>query len=546
MRESKLRRLERRRMHGKVTLRNMRFLLLVAAAFLAAARGQDRCAGCDGAGSSQAGAKPHSRAAATLTQRDPLLKALINDTDALLPEFRADILLSIAESGRVADPGLKIKLLDRAYSAAETVQPPYTEAPYGAVGSTPQGRKAIALSVTQLDRMSLQSRAVHDMQALSGSRARAMFEQIEFPVLGPLACDDNWIYAPMPFYSALAETVGNDFRPSEIASGKRLTFLQPYVSRLNSHAQVIPVAHLLATAKLTPDELRQLSPVYAAALLGVPQDGHTFGVIGEDDGDNIRGVYGGSLSGSMSALVSVMERSGAPTASLLHSLRAYLVQNFNGPRCDIAHRGQEGKKRSPLPRAVESFNQAFDGLLKANGLAPISSSELTKAAVLPTHLWEDPGDSDNAKRLSSSLRALHAALDRSTKDDQVPDSWWRDLDDFLTSFYSWQEGSEPEEDYVREKTEFYEALVEIIPKSPTRHKVLENFVSFMEQYSYQSIGGAEWFLHARMFLMGLWAKDSHEEILNAFLNSRDPVLSVYARLEVWNGKMIGPHWPAGQ
>jgi len=517
----------------------------VAAAFLAAtAPGQDECADCK----PTSGVQPaQSAARRTLSSKtaavDPQLKAMISDADGVMPEFRADILLGLVESGKIADARLKKTLVNRAYSAAEAAQAQYGEAPYGRVGRTRQGRKAISVSITQLDRISLQSRAVHDMQSLSASRARAMFETMPFPALAPLSCDDNWIYDPGPFYHALTEVVESDFHPHEIASGNRLSFLLPYVSHLDSHAQVIPVAHLLATAKLTPEELRQLSSAYVEALSSVPPDGLTFAVVAEDGGDYVRNVYGNSLSDAMLGLWSAMKKADLSTGLLLRPLRGYLLQNFNGPRCNIKEAEESAKKKNSLPGAVEGFNRTFDASLKQNGLAPISLDELPKAATLPTTVF-DPPDSYEDKQLTLAIQKLQDSLDRSTQNGQIASSWWRQLDDFLLRFYAWEEGQAKEDDYVNEKAEFYQVLVDFVPKSPERQKVLESFVSLLEQHTYQSLGAAEWFLYSRVFLIGMFAKESHDEIVHALLNSRDPVLNLYARLELWQGKASGPHWPA--
>jgi hypothetical protein len=478
---------------------------------------------------------------AGVAANDPELKALISDADGVPPEFKADILLSLVESGGVADTRLKKTLVNRAYTAADAVQPPYGEGPFGRVGATHTGRKAIALRMTQLDRMSLQSRAVRDMQALSPSRARAMFEEMQFPVLSPLSCDDDWIYDPSAFYSILAEVAEKDFGASEISGGKRLAFLLPYVNHLGSQAQVIPVAHLLTTMKLTAEELRQLVPAYEDALLTAPQDPLTFAVIAdEDDGEYVRGAYGErSLSDAMSALASTIRRSAIPAGPLLRSLRAYLVENFNGPRCNTDEKG--ARRKSPLPSAVAGFNHTFDELLKENGLAPISPSELTKAAVLPTVAFNPPASSFEDQQLTHAIQELHSSRDRSMKDGQVDSSWWRELDDFLSRFYSWNQGEEPEEDYVQAKAEFYIALLDLIPKSPERYKVLESFIGFLERYSYSGRAGAEWLVNAKILLHGglneTYSRDP--ALTNALLNSRDPALSLYARLEIWKAKASG-------
>jgi hypothetical protein len=531
----------------KSPILNLRFFCFVAVAFLMTkAQGQEVCAGCKFETGPQQTQGARRTPGPQAVVADPQLKTMISDADDVLPEFKADILLSLVESGKIADERLKKALVNRAFAAAEVVQPPYGEAPFGVMGVTPQGRKAIALSMTQLDRMSLQSRAVHDMQSISAPRARAMFGVMQFPVLEPLSCDDNWIYAPGPFYAALAEVADNDFVPSEIKQGKRLSFLLPYIGHLDSHAQVIPVAHLLTTAKLTDEELRQLSPTYADSLLAVPPDGLTFAVIAEDGGNYVKNVYGGrSLSDSMAGLISITRKSDVPAGSLLRSFRSYLVRNFNGPRCDPKKPGQDTKGKEPLPSAVASFNQAFDPLLKQNAITPITLSELPKANVSPTTVWSPPDPSYDGKQLTFAIQQLHTSRDQSMKDGQPDSSWWKELDDFLSRFYSWQQGSESEEDYSYEQADFYFSLLDIIPKSPERDKMIEKFVSFLEQHSYQSLGAAEWFIYPKTILMGFFARGSHDEIVNAFLNSRDPVLGLYARLERWQGHPSRPHWPAG-
>ena len=529
---------------NRLSLRAASLCLIAGISLAAFAPGQSVCSGCkSNTGTHVNGGANHLN---KLVISDPKVKALVNDTDIVLPEFKADILLSLVESGKVTDVGLQKALINRAFTTADAVEPGYAEAPYGSVGTTPQGRKAIALSMTQLDRMSLQSRAVHDMQAVNSARARAMFGSMQFPVLDPLGCNENRIYAPGPFYSALTEVAEKDFSPEEVAKGKRLMFLTPYVSHLESHAQIIPIARFLKSAELAPEELRQLSSAFADALPAISRDEHTFSVIADDQGEYVTQVYGASLSDAVSDLVVTMQKAGVSPVSLLHSLRAYLIENFNGPRCNTQQK-QSSAKKAVLPYAVTNFNYRFDSLLKQSGVTPIGADELTKAAVLPTRLWDQPADnSHDADRLTAALQKLERSLDQSTKQGQVADSWWRDLDDFLSSFYSWQQGDETEADYVRERADLYNALVDMIPKSPQRQKVFENYLNFLEQHSYQNLGGAEWFIYVKLYFMGMYGKDSHQEILNSFLNSRDPVLNLYARLEELNGKPIGAHWPAGR
>ena len=477
---------------------------------------------------------------------DKLLRALIDDADSVSPEFKSDVLLSLVESGKITDLALRKKLINQAFSAAEAVQPPYAEAPYGRVGNTAQSRKAVALSMTQLDRMSLQSRAVHDMHQLSSLRAKGLFDEMPFPSLGPLDCGDNWLYDPGPFYAALAEVAKTDFSAKDISSGERARFLSPLVGHISSHAQVVPLAHMMATGGLTDAELRDVLPIFSGSLQSIPDDEHTFAVIAEDDGKYVQSVYGTGLIEAMLELVSAAERSGVPPGPTVSAFRSYLVQNFNQPRCDTDH-PPDATTKELLPASVIRFNQTFEVDLRQTGLAPIASSEIEKAAVMPSRLRDDaPDESYDAKQLTDALQKLHGSKNQHTdKNGSVALEWWHELDDFLSHFDAWRQGDETEADFVREKSDFCMSLIDLIPPSPQQHKVLSDFISLLEQHSYQHLGGAEWFIYVKLLYMGVYARSSHGDLLDAFLNSRDPVLRLYARLDRWAGRPIGPHWPAG-
>src|SRR6266849_2164709 len=94
---------------------------------------------------------------------------------------------------------------------------------------------------------------------------------------------------------------------------------------------------------------------YGEALLAVPQDRLTFAVIAEGGGSYVGNVYGGkSLTEAMSELVFTVKKSDLPSGPLLRSLRAYVVQNFNGPRCNTSKTQKDTKNQGSLPSALAS------------------------------------------------------------------------------------------------------------------------------------------------------------------------------------------------
>ena len=362
---------------------------------------------------------------------DREVMGFITDADGLRPEFKADILLTLVESGAIRDGCLQRVLIEDAYFAADAAQLQYGERPYGAnVEAVPSGLRALALLLTHFDRLSLQSRAVHDMEPLSPLRAMRMLEQVGPPHPGALHCDDNWLYDLRTFYATLSEVSGNGFTAKQVRDGRRLSFLFPYLTGLNSHAEVIPVAHALATMGLTANELRELLPAYGNAMLQLEPDGHTFAIIADSDGE--------SLVEAMDKLLTALAEDGVSSSSFLQSLRAYLVQNFDRPRCDS---GLRDDQKDRLPWAVASFNRTFDIALRQSGLGPIKLDELPMARVQPSNLFDAPPRLTEYDELVSSYQQLKASRDRVPKaGPQPPSSWWAELDDFLLRFDAWQAG----------------------------------------------------------------------------------------------------------
>jgi hypothetical protein len=81
-------------------------------------------------------------------------------------------------------------------------------------------------------------------------------------------------------------------------------------------------------------------------------------------------------------------------------------------------------------------------------------------------------------------------------------------------------------------------LIALIPNGPERSKVIDSFVEFLEQNSEQTRTRVEWLLMVNRLLSGAAAADDRKEVMQAFLNSRDSALSVYAHLELVNPRQL--------
>lgn len=162
---------------------------------------------------------------------------LIDRARTAPPEFAADVLITLVESGLVPDHRLRRNLLDEAFSIAGSAQEkialkrgsgdsPVTSALHGAF------RKGI-------DQASLRSRAVEAMLQLDVHLARQMFERIDLPIDPTYGCEQQTVPDFTAYYVAMFDVARNipDHAQLEI-------FLASHMPKLRSTAQITPLARV--------------------------------------------------------------------------------------------------------------------------------------------------------------------------------------------------------------------------------------------------------------------------------------------------------------
>src|SRR6202043_2145136 len=96
-------------------------------------------------------------------KRNPQLESIVDLATGVPPEFAADSLLRLVESGKIADLALKLSLVEKpCYLSESAPQPVKLARRPGALVDTRFGYLAHAF-LLNLDRLSLQSRAVVDI-----------------------------------------------------------------------------------------------------------------------------------------------------------------------------------------------------------------------------------------------------------------------------------------------------------------------------------------------------------------------------------------------
>jgi hypothetical protein len=459
---------------------------------------------------------------------DAETETIVSLAAGLPAEFGADVLIQLARSNKIAQPSLKIDLLTRAFYLAESVQQPVKQAALaGTAVDTTSGYRGRAFGLG-LDTLSLQSRAVGAMVGFDPQKARRLFSEIKFPELRPLSCDDPLVYDLTSFYQELTNLMNTGFTSKEKTEGRDLAFLEPYARSIQFHAQVGPFARLLDEVQVRAQQRRELSDLFASALDRVRGDARSFTAVVT--------ISKFDLLPPIIDLLTKLEETENPSPALLQALRTYLVANTQNERC--ADMFFNGADPNSLPLPIHHFNEWLKTLTKSGEIAPIDAGELKDAQILPRPNYHVFWQSPVAKRLLTGIKRLRFGdSDKQLSvDERKSFSWSLQLADYLKELESWRPDDEDSPaDFFHQKCVLYESLVELVPERRERLKIIDSFVRFLELNSFQTESRIEWFLHVEgLFSRGAMASDEVvTEVIQALLRSRDPTLSLYARLERW-------------
>src|SRR5262249_6352538 len=324
--------------------------------------------------------------------RDKEFNAIMDLTAGVAPEFAADILIRLSESGKLNDRQTKVRLLEQAFDIASNAEQPIKRTSAVFLPDTRSGYLALAFRFQNLDTLSLQSRVVIDMLALDPVKARELLEQIKLN-LAPVPCEQPLTYDVTLFYQAIASTSKQGFTPKEGLEGRRNDLLVSYLSSLQSHAQVRPASEMLLNADLSSADLGQAATLFAEGLSQLKGDERSFAATNmPQQGDATAG-------GSVSHLISVLDSKQIPSTSLLKALREYLVSNVGGHHCASTTGAADN-----FPKLVQDFNRRFRLSLTNAGIRPISTDELRNARIDETFVdvafWQSP----ESKRLFVGMR----------------------------------------------------------------------------------------------------------------------------------------------
>jgi hypothetical protein len=334
----------------------------------------------------------------------------------------------------------------------------------------------------QMDKLSLESRAVLQMTSLNASEAIQLFQN--FPPPSPPAADCSMAFVAdvSIYYTALAKVL-DLFRTRKARKDAELAYslLESSITATTSPTQLLPLGKAIAAANIDSERLSSFLNLLSAQITNFPVDDRSL---------NSRNYWDGIIVFSDLAWKHKISRAG-----LVGAFRDYLDRSVRGPHCE-----DNLKDPAALATLCKSLNKDLATLAPA--VAPISVPDSVSAIdARPDtgEYWQSP------KGKLLLIDAKHLNFDDQWKpfsdtDRQRPE--WRDrVQHMLDDMEHWYENDEQDSaDYYHERCILLSRLLSELPPGPVYDRVLMLWINTLEGSSLQWESPAEWYYGVKEFL----------------------------------------------
>jgi hypothetical protein len=408
----------------------------------------------------------------TETPSSSAIDAVVDLTRGAPAELAADALIRLAALDQLPKKR-RIELLEQAFQSAAASPVPYKKRSALTNAQAPSAflERAYALD---LDALSLRLRAVQALLPLDPQRARARFEDIPPIDLPNLTCDDFMAYDVSRYYQVLAEVAAQGFTAKEAKEEEPIKFLTRYAA-INYPAQIAPEARILANLSIPDSTFQSLVTAFAGNLSRMGGDDRSFTDAAREAGPAI------------AALAQASARRGLTPVVVLGAYREFLVGHLTAARCDESD--SAGASADPA--------DYFNSHLRTAAVGSIDEAERTPSKREGKPQGLASCDSPECR----NIRAQYQSLVFTDSGKAVQESERQSIDwqirvrDFLSALAAWTDGSGvPPIQHFREKIDFYNQLIAIVPKGETLDYVFSSMLSFLIAGRPSGEDQIEWYL----------------------------------------------------
>ena len=446
------------------------------------------------------------------------------------PEFYGDAVFRITGGRRVVSPEKEKQLLEEVFDSAQDIRVALPLVVARPAAGAERARVLARVRDLRLERVTLQSRVVDRMIALQeGRRARVLLEKIDLPLPAKPACADLLIPVAPYYWDTLASLVlqNSAFTLLERERKRPLELIEHHVRSILAATDVGPAAQAARRVMLADgDPDGRLVTALGSALASIQDSDRAFSYAVESMG----------VVENVLALAEEARRRRMPTAGLVFSLRAFLVRHYQAVRCAdtiaLPDSTPSYLQVGALIRPIQTFNQRAP--VYANPLPPILDKDRQPAGIDSSQPQSQP-----AQLLTYA--AITGRIDALPRGRSVPGAYRPAGEEVLKMMLDWHEDSVlngPE--FFHQKSAALRAFLQKELGGDLFHAALAEYVKLLLGTPARRDAPAEWLYEVDSLLAlarqpedrrGSAAHPSSGEIIKTLVDSYDPTLQLYGRLE---------------
>ena len=468
-------------------------------------------------------------------------KSLLDLSEALPVEYRADIYFRLAEAGKGPRGRERTAALEALFLAAAQAR---QKLPLTKVASFGGSREAYVASASRLrlDQLSIRCRVVREIGKTDVQRARELFRQLYHEVAPPSGGCGPWlVFDPSLLESTLQGLlVGlqGDALAEELSS---------YARAMVSGVQIPGLVRLLLDNSPAANDAQGLALVSSiiSARLGELQDG---------DRAFVYATARLKLIERVGELARRLQGAGMSAQGLLAALRSYLVRHLTQERCRDTLQSRHVELRTPAQLA-----DAFRQVLRETGapVEPLAEREMRPAKSVASEGIKDWSGAEVRSEMRAARDCVQALVKLSREDEARArrSEWAATLDRCFTLARALVPArAEEEADIFHQKAVFYYHVFDLAPGWWDPRVALDEWAALFENSRLKTESPMEWLSELNVFLdLGRELSQGNREeferlqkkgvsipglpgphrqaIWERAKGSRDPVVAMYGLLE---------------
>lgn len=429
-------------------------------------------------------------------------------------ELAADILFKMIDANLISEHNQKIQILESLFIRASEAKNPFKMRNYYRTVDSRSGYRSMTHEL-ELDRLSIQLKAVEQMLKIDKNRSREMFSSIPQLKLPQLKCEDSMLPEINRFYTTLGSIISQTFDAEAKEQKQDMFFTGSYIDRIQSPLELKPAADMLVNLNVSKEYFDFLLHRYITAMGHLTADPRSLSIA----------LRFHDLSNSIKS--SLYSRSGNTPASseeLIKTYRKMLVSSLSERQCADYLFITEVKSDDPNVPPQKIVHQSV------SAINDILELPITVKEIEPRDVGARSEEYEFWKRSKSSRLLLEGQKLRFgnsktplTPEQRLKPEWQGQLMIYRQMLADWKpEDEETAIDYFDQKNVLYMNILELTRDNETlMSEIMIEYAIFVRDSTVFKEFPAEWLKYARQFRrpMPTWSDDRKKRFYETLTSS---------------------------